>query len=132
MAKTSSGLLNLMPGFLYPSFNRLLNQNFEAIDSAITNAQFNYRGTLTEYYVNPTKTQVLDKSWVADHLNEPHVVASYSESYCLLCSPDPELNPLIYRKTTSADIYYTLNSPAEKELSSNLFIYFIKRFRKQA
>lgn len=49
MAKTSSGLLNLMPGFLYPSFNKLLNQNFETIDSAIANAQFNYRGTLTEY-----------------------------------------------------------------------------------
>ena len=49
MAKTSSGLLNLMPGFLYPSFNRLLNQNFELIDQAISNsnAQFNYRGTLT-------------------------------------------------------------------------------------
>lgn len=50
MAKTSSGMLNLMPGFLYPSFNRLLNQNFELIDRAISNAkQFNYNGTLTEY-----------------------------------------------------------------------------------
>lgn len=107
MAKTSSGLLNLIPGFLYPSFNKLMNQNFEAIDRAIANTQFNYRGTLTEYAED---TQVGVYSLTADtKWNEllPDPGADANGSYLVILSNGKAPNAFMYTTGGHVQHVYT-------------------------
>lgn len=118
MAKTSSGLLNLMPGFLYPSFNRLLNQNFELIDKKISNsnAQFNYRGTLAEY-AEDTQTGVYsltaDTNW-NDLLPDPGL--DVNGAYLVILSNGKEPNAFMY---TTEGTYNTF-IPSTKKMEAEL------------
>lgn len=84
-------------------------------------------------YVDASRTTVLGVGWFNKHVTKPNIFASYYTFSYILSSPDPDLNPLIYREVNGiSDSDFKLNSPAEKEFRALLFIYIYTNFKKQA